>query len=324
MKAIVFEKYGSPDVLELKEVEKPSPKDYEVLIKVHSAALNAADWHIMRGTPFLARLEFGLSKPKYSILGIDVSGRVEAVGKNVTQFQVGDEVLGDTLSGGLGAFAEYVCVPEKTLAHKPANVPFEDGAAIPVSALTALQALRDKGKITSGQKVLINGASGGVGTFTIQIAKYFGAEVTAVCSTSKMDLSLSIGADVVIDYTKEDFTKNGKQYDLIIDNVGNYSVFNLKSSLTPNGRCVIVGFTTLGLLFQAMLLSPLLSLFGSKKIGLLGTAQVNQKDMIFIAQLLESGKVKPVIDRKYPLNEVPEAMRYLEEGHAGGKIIVTI
>jgi NADPH:quinone reductase-like Zn-dependent oxidoreductase len=324
MKAITFNQYGSPDVLKLKEVEKPAPKDHEVLVKVHAASLNAADWHILRGTPFLARIEFGLLKPKFNILGGDMAGTVEAVGKKVTHFKVGDAVFGDTLTASLGAFAEYVCASEKTIAIKPQNISFEEAATVPVSAITALQSLKHTGKVKAGQKVLVNGASGGVGTFTVQIAKYFGAEVTAVSSTQKLDISLSLGADHVIDYTKEDFTKNGLLYDLIIDNVGNYSIFDLKSSLNPYGKGVIVGFTSLRLLFQAMFLGTLVSMSGTKKVGLSGTANVNQKDLDFLSQMLETGKVKPVIDRSYSLEEVPQAMHYLEEGHASGKIVIKI
>ena len=322
MKAMIYTKYGPPDVLQLKEVEKPAPNEDEVLIRVYAASANPADWHMLRGEPFLARLNAGLFKPKNTILGIDIAGQVEAVGKNVTEFQPGDEVFGDC--GWGGGFAEYVCVTEKNLALKPTNITFEEAAAVPVAAVTALQGLRDKGQIQAGQKVLINGASGGVGTFTVQIAKSFGAEVTGVCSTRNLDMVHSIGADQVIDYTQEDFTQNGQRYDLIIDNVGNRSVLDFKRSLSPNGICVIIGFSSLVLLFQHMFLGPLISMTGSKKIVLMGTANVNNKELGFLKELLEAGKVVPVIDRRYPLSEVAEAIRYLEEGHARGKVVITL
>jgi NADPH:quinone reductase-like Zn-dependent oxidoreductase len=317
MKAIVYHKYGPPDVLQLKDVEKPTPRDNEVLVKVHAAAANPADWHLMRAEPFLARLENGLLKPKNTKLGADVAGRVEAVGRNVTQFQVGDEVFGGMTLNELGGFAEYVCAPEELLALKPARLTFEQAAAVPLAAFTALQGLRDKGQIQPGQKVLINGASGGVGTFAVQIAKSFGTEVTGVCSTRNLDMVRSIGADHVIDYTQEDFTRKGQQYDLIFDAVGNRSVSDYKRALSPNGICAVAGFTNLSRLFQVMLL-------GGKKIGLMETAKPDKKDLAFIKELLEAGKVIPVIDRLYPLSEVPEAIRYLEAGHARGKVVITV
>jgi NADPH:quinone reductase-like Zn-dependent oxidoreductase len=317
MKAIVYHKYGPPDVLQLKDVEKPTPRDNEVLVKVHAAAANPADWHLMRAEPFLARLENGLLKPKNTKLGADVAGRVEAVGRNVTQFQVGDEVFGGMTLNELGGFAEYVCAPEELLALKPARLTFEQAAAVPLAAFTALQGLRDKGQIQPGQKVLINGASGGVGTFAVQIAKSFGTEVTGVCSTRNLDMVRSIGADHVIDYTQEDFTRKGQQYDLIFDAVGNRSVSDYKRALSPNGICAVAGFTNLSRLFQVMLL-------GGKKIGRMETAKPDKKDLAFIKELLEAGKVVPVIDRLYPLPEVPEAIRYLEEGHARGKVVITV
>ena len=324
MKAIVYTKYGSPDVLGLQEVEKPTPKDDDVLVKIHAAATNPADWHLMRAEPFLARLENGLLKPKNSRLGADVAGRIEAVGKNVTQLQVGDEVFGELPLNQLGSFAEYVCVAEAFIALKPANLSFEQAAAVPLAAFTALQGLRDKGQIKAGQKVLINGASGGVGTFAVQIAKAFGAEVTGVCSTRNLELVRSIGADHVIDYTKEDFTKTGQRYDLIFDAVGNRSVSELKRALTPRGIASIAGFTSLPRLFQAMLIGPLLSRNDGQKIGLMATAKANKKDLLFIKELLETGKVKPVIDRRYPLEQVPDALRYLETGRARGKVVITV
>ncbi|MBI1820084.1 MAG: NAD(P)-dependent alcohol dehydrogenase [Nitrospirae bacterium] len=323
MKAIVYTKYGPPDVLELKEVEKPTPKDNEVLVKVRAASVNAADWRLMRADPFLARLYSGLLKPtKFQILGADIAGRVEAVGKNVGQFQLGDDVFGDIFASGFGGFAEYKCARENELVLKPANISFEEAAAVPLAALTALHGLRDKGQIQTGQKVLINGASGGVGTFAVQIAKYFGAEVTAVCSTGKVDMARSIGADHVIDYTQEDFIKSGRHYDLILAVNGFRSIFDYKRALSPRGIYVMAGGNT-AQLFQALLLGPWISMAGSKKMGAL-TSTPNQKDLLFLKELLESGKIKPVIDRCYLLSEVPEALRYLEEGHAQGKVVITV
>ncbi len=324
MKAIVYTKYGSPDVLHLEEVEKPTPKDDEVLVKVHAASANPLDWHFMRGAPFLVRLADGLLKPKATRLGADVAGRVEAVGSNVTRFQPGDEVFGDISGSGLGSFAQYACTREDTLALKPTNISFEEAAAVPVVGFTAIQGLRDTGHIQSGQKVLINGAAGGVGTFAVQYAKSVGAEVTGVCSTRNLDMVRSIGADHVIDYTKEDFTKNGQPYDLIYDAVGNRSVSDYKLALSPNGTCVVAGFTTLFRLFQVILLGAWVSRAGSQKVGLMETAKVNKTDLLFIKELLEAGKVVPVIDRCYPLGETAEAIRYLEKGHARGKVVITV
>ena len=320
MKAIVCTQYGSPDILRLKEVEKPAPKDDEVLVTIHAASANPLDWHLMRGSPFLARLGGGLRKPKDPRLGVDIAGRVEAVGNNVTRFLPGNEVFG-TVKGG---FAEYACAREDRLALKPANNSFEEAAAAPVVAFTALQGLRDKGKIQPGQKVLVNGASGGVGTFAVQIAKSFETEVTGVCSTRNLDMVRSIGADHVIDYTREDFTKNGQRYDLIYDAVGNRSVSDYKRALRPQGICVIAGFSTLSRLFGHVVLGPLLSMTGNKKIGLMGLAKPNQKDLVFVKELLEAGKVIPVIDRRYPLSETAEAIRYLEGRHARGKVVITV
>ena len=307
MKAIVYTKYGSPDVLQLKEVEKPTPNENEVLVKIYATSANAADWHLMRAEPFLARLENGLLKPKNTKLGADLSGRVEAVGRNVKQFQVGDAVFGSMPLNELGGFAEYVCANEDALALKPARLTFEQAAAVPLAALTALQGLRDQ--IQPGQKVLINGASGGVGTFAVQIAKSFGTEVTGVCSTRNLDMVRSIGADHVSDYTKEDFTQNGQQYDLIFDAVGNRSVSDYQRALSPDGICAVAGFTSLARLFQFMLL-------GGKQVGLMETVKGNKKDLLFIKELLEAGKVVPVIDRCYPFSEVADSIRYLETGHA--------
>jgi len=323
MKAIVCTKYGSPDVLQLKEVAKPTPKDNEVLVKVHAASVNAADWGLLRGKPFLVRLmEFGPLKPKNKMLGADVGGRVEAVGRNVKQFQPGDEVFGDISACGWGGFAEYVSVPENALALKPANISFEEAAAVPLAAVTALQGIRDKGQIQPGQKVLINGASGGVGTFAVQIAKSFGAEVTAVCSTRNLDMARSIGADQVIDYTQEDFTQNGQRYDLIIAANGYHSISDYKRALSPEGIYVCTG-GSMAQIFQSMLLGPWMSMTGSKKMGNLA-AKSNKKDLAFMKELLEAGKVVPVIDRRYPLSEVAEALGYLGEGHAQGKVVITM
>jgi NADPH:quinone reductase-like Zn-dependent oxidoreductase len=322
MKAIVYEKYGPPDVLQLTEVEKPAPKEDEVLIKIHAAAINKGDWYALTGKPFMARIE-GLLKPKDKILGMDVAGRVEVVGRNVKQFQPGDEVFGDISWCGKGAFAEYVSVPENVLALKPANLSFEEAATAPVAAVVALQGIRDTGQIQPGQKVLINGASGGVGTFAVQIAKYYGAEVTAVCSTGKIDMVRSIGADHVIDYTKEDFTQNGQLYDLIIGVNGYRSLSDYKRALSPKGTYVCTG-GTLAQLFTSMLLGPLMSKKGGKQLRSLGTVQQSQKDLVVVKELLEASKVVPVIDRRYTLSEVPEAFRYFGEGHAKGKVVISV
>jgi NADPH:quinone reductase-like Zn-dependent oxidoreductase len=321
MKAIVYGQYGSPDVLELREVEKPRPKDNEVLIKVHAASVNAADWHYLRGAPFLFRLSIGLQKPKNIFLGADVAGRIETVGRNVTQFQPGDEVFGDLSESGRGTFAEYVCANENALALKPVNISFEEAAAVPVAAVTALQGLRE-GQIHASKKVLINGASGGVGTFAVQIAKSFGADVTAVCSTKKLDMVRSIGADHVIDYTQEDFTQNGHRYDLILAANGYHSISDYKRVLTPEGTYVMSGGAG-AQMFQAMLLGPWMSRNSSQKLGNL-SAKPNSKDLGFLKDLLEAGKVIPVIDRCYPLSEVADAIRYIEEGHAQGKVVITV
>ncbi len=323
MKAVVRTKYGSPDVLQLQEVEKPAPMDNAVLIKVQAASVNAADWHLLRADPFLVRLMGeGLLKPKYKILGADVAGRVETVGRNVTQFQPGDEVFGDLAACDWGSFAEYVCASDNALALKPANLTFEEAASVPLAAMTALQGLRDKGKIQRGQKVLINGASGGVGTYAVQIAKSFGAEVTAVCSTRKLEMVRSIGADKVIDYTQEDFTQNGQCYDLILAANGYHPIFDYRRALSPKGIYVMAG-GSMAQMFEALLLGPWISMIGSKKMGSL-TAKSNHKDLVFMKELLEARKVVPVIDRCYSLSEVPEAIRYLEEGHAHGKVVITL
>ncbi len=324
MKAVVFTEYGSPDVLQFKEAEKPAPRDNEVLVKIHAVAANPLDWHKMRGEPFLVRLTDGLFRPKNPRLGADIAGQVAAVGRHVTRFQPGDEVFGDISESGLGGFAEYVGVDENTLALKPANISFEAAAAAPVVAFTALQGLRDKGQIQAGQKVLVNGASGGVGTCAVQLAKYFGAEVTGVCSSRNLELVRSIGADHVIDYTREDFTQTGARYDLLFDAVGNRPVAAYRRALTAGGICVVAGFTTLSHLFQVILLGAWVSKTSDKNIGLMGTAQPNQKDLQVIKELLEAGHIAPVIDRCYPLNETPNAIRYLETGRARGKVVITV
>jgi NADPH:quinone reductase-like Zn-dependent oxidoreductase len=321
MKAIVYERYGPPDVLQLKEVKKPTPKDNEVLIKVHAASINSWDWELLRGKPFVNRLLFGLLKPKIKILGADIAGRVEAVGRNVKQFQPDDEVFGDLCECGWGGFAEYVCARENTLALKPASMTFEEVAAVPQAAAMALQGLRDKGQIQPGQKVLINGAGGGVGTFAVQIAKSFGAEVTGVDSTKKLDMLRSIGADQVIDYTQEDFTKSGQRYDLILDVAAYHSIFDYKRALSPKGIYVMVGGSS-ARIFQAIFLGPLISMTGSKKLGIL--AHKPNKGLDFMKELFEAGKVVSVIDRRYPLSEVPEALRYFGKGHAKGKVVITV
>jgi NADPH:quinone reductase-like Zn-dependent oxidoreductase len=324
MKAVVHCEYGSPDVLEIKDVEKPVPNDNQLLIKVRAVATNPLDLTITGPLPL--RPMFGLRKPKETRVGVDYSGTVEAVGKNVTNFKPGDEVFG----GKTGAFAESICVlADRAVALKPANMTFEQAAAVPVAAITALQGLRDKGKIQTGQKVLINGASGGVGTFAVQIAKSFGTEVTGVCGTRNVDLVRSIGADHVIDYTKEDFTKSEQRYDLIYDLVGNHSFFERRRILNPNGICVMAGLGGAGWHegFASRLLGELngylRSRFTSQKF-IAYIAAFNQKDMMTLADLLQSGKIKPVIDRTYKLSDVSKALWYLQEGHARGKVVLTL
>jgi len=319
MKATVYSRYGPPDVLQIRDVEKPVPKDNEVLIEIRAASVNPLDWRLMRGKPLFARLMTGgLRKPKITRPGVDVAGQVEAVGRNVTQFKPGDEVFGVCR----GAFAEYACVIEDKLAPKPTNLSFEDAAAVPVAAITALRGLRDKGRIQRGHKVLVDGASGGVGTFAVQIAKSFGAEVTAVCSTRNVDTARSIGADHVIDYTREDFTQSGQRYDLILAANAYHSIFDYRRALSQDGIYVMAGGGGVQIL-QTMLLGPLLSLIGSKKMRFF-IANMNKKDLIFLKDLLEAGKVVPVIDRRYPLSDAAEALRYLEEGHAQGKVVITV
>ena len=319
MKAIVRQKYGPPDVLELREVAKPTPKDNEVLVRVHAASVNPADWHMLRGKPFLVRLMgFGLLKPKNKILGADIAGRVEAVGRNVKQFQPDDEVFGDLAKFGLGAFAEYVCARENALALKPANISFEEAAAVPMAGVTALQGLRDKGQIQLGQKVLINGASGGVGTFAVQLAKSFGAEVTGVDSTGKLDVVRSIGADHVIDYTREDFTKGGETYDVIFDAVGKSSFSGCIRSLKENGF-YLLGNPGLSQQVRAKWTSTTSS---KKVIG--GMLSYRTEDLIILRELIEAGKIRSVIDRRYPLEQIAEAHRYVDTGQKLGNVVITV
>jgi NADPH:quinone reductase-like Zn-dependent oxidoreductase len=320
MKAIVYHRYGSPDVLRCEEIEKPAPGDDEVLIKVHAASVNPFDWHSLRGMPYLFRIMMGLRKPKITRLGVDVAGQVAAVGRNVTQLEPGDEVFGSCR----GAFAEYACASESALAAKPRNMTFEQAASVPVAAYTALQSLRDSGKISPGQKVLINGAAGGVGTFAVQIAKSFGAEVTGVCSARNVDMVRSIGADRVIDYTQEDFTRSGQRYDLILDCFWNHSWSACRRALNPNGAYVIVGGPggrwggPMARLIKALVLSR----FVSQNL-VLCRARGSKEDLTLLRELIEAGKVTPVIDRRYSLSEVPQAMGYLGEGHARGKVVIS-
>ncbi|MBU1339317.1 MAG: NAD(P)-dependent alcohol dehydrogenase [Acidobacteria bacterium] len=316
MKAIVQNNYGGPDVLELKEIDMPTVKENDVLVRVHAAALNAGDVFSMRGSPWLARFSVGFPKPKNYVLGWDVAGQVEAVGKNVTLFLPGDEVFG----GCSHAFAEYVIASEDKFAKKPANFTFEQAGALPSAAITALQALRDQGKVQPGQKVLINGASGGVGTFSVQIAKALGAEVTGVCSTAKVDMVRSLGADFVIDYTREDFTKGERRYDLILDNRGNRSFSDLKRVLKPDGLILPnTGHGGMSYVFKAYFMSMFSRRFGRPFLSV-----PNHKDLTVLKGLCESGKVTPVIDKTYPLSETPEALGYLDEGHARGKVVITV
>lgn len=313
MKAVVYEKYGSPDVLELREVDAPAVTDGDVLIRVRAAAVNRGDWHCLTGTPWPVRVVMGLLKPKRNILGFDAAGTVEAVGQKVTRFRPGDEVFGTSTKAG--AFAEYMCVPEDGLVPKPPNLTDEAAGVVPASAITALQGLRNKGRIRPGYNVLINGASGGVGTFAVQIAKSFGAEVTGVCSTRNVGLVRSIGADHVIDYSREDFTKKAGHYDLIFDLVGKHSLADCKRALHPKGVYVAAA--------GALSRTAWIAMTGGKKMVTM-ISQPNQEDLVFLKDLLEIGKMTSVIDRRYALNEVPEAIRYIGEGHARGKVVITV
>ena len=334
MKAIVYGRYGSPDVLQLTEIDQPVVSHDQVLVRVRAASLNPADWHFMRGLPYLVRMINGLRKPsKATVLGSDLAGQVEAVGKDVTRFRPSEEVFGRTRAGhrpdpraavAMGGCAEYACVSDDLLAPKPANLTFEQAAAVPLAALTALQALRDAGDVQAGQKVLINGASGGVGTFAVQLAKSFGAEVTGVCSTRNLDMVGSIGADQVIDYTQEDFTTGGRRYDLILD-TGDRSLSDLRRALAPKGTLVVIGGSAgrwidgLGRAYKARVLSPL----ARQRLRPFLT-KWSQQDLHIVKDLIEAGNVTPVIDRTYPLREASQAMRYLEAGHARGKIVITV
>lgn len=320
MKAIVYHKYGPAEVLQLEEFEKPAPKEHQVLIKVHASSINAVDYRMMRANPIFIRLVGdGFLKPKNPHLGADVAGTVEAVGENVEQFRPGDEVFG----WAHGAFAEYVLARESHLALKPANQSFEHAAALPVGALTALQGLRDTGGIKPGQKVLIQGASGAVGMFAVQLAKYFGAEVTAVCSTRNLEMARSIGADHMIDYTREDFTRKPQRYDLIFAVNGYHSLAAYKRALSPQGKYVCAG-GTMPQIFQALLLGSLFSEKGGRKLGSMGIAKVKQEDLITLGELLEASKIVPFIDRCYSLSETAEAMRYVEDTHPQGKVVITV
>ncbi len=323
MKAIVRERYGSPDVLELRDIDRPVVDDDSVLVHVRAASINAYDWHMLRGSPYLVRMMAGLRKPKSSAMGVDMAGQVEAVGKNVTKFRPGDEVFG----ARHGALAEYVSGTDKSFfVPKPAGITFEQAAAVNMAGTTALQGLRDKGQIKPGQRVVIVGASGGVGTFAVQIAKAFGAHVTAVCSTRNVDQARSLGADEVIDYTKEDFTKSGRRYDLILDVASSGSLSSRRRVLEPNGILVGVGSADGGAgmasIVAGLIETAVVSRFGNQKMPFF-LAKNSTEDLLVLKELIEAGKVKPVIDRTYPLSETAEAIRYLEEGHARGKVVIT-
>lgn len=323
MKAMVITRYGSPrDALRPKEVPKPSPKEDEVLVKVHAVSVNTSNLVIIQGRPFLTRLIFGLFRPGIRIPGNDIAGRVVAAGRNVTKFAAGDSVFGDLSGCGRGGFAEYVCAPETALAKKPANISFEEASAVPEAALVALQGLRDHGKIQKGHKVLIYGASGGIGTFAVQIAKYSGAEVTGVCSTPNMDLVRSLGADHVIDYTRGDFTKNGQQYDLIFI-TAYHPIARCMDALCPQGTCVSTGGPSLRWIFQDMILGPVLSGRNGKNYSGGWLVEMN-RDLDFMRDLIEAGHVRPVIDRCCPFDRTPEAFAYYAKKHARGKVVVTV
>lgn len=320
MKAVIYHSYGSPDVLRLADVEKPTPMDDQLLIKIHAVSINGADWEGLIGKPLYARIG-GLLKPGHPILGSDIAGRVESVGKNNTEFKPGDELFGE-IPGYHGGFAEYVCTHGKTMALKPASLTFEEAAAIPQAGVIALRAIRDKGQVQPGQKVLINGAGGSAGSFAIQLAKLQGAEVTGVDNTGKLDFMRSLGADHVIDYTQEDFTRNGKQYDLILDVIAHRSVFAYKRALKPGGSCFFVG-GSVAALFQILLIGPWVRRSANRNITFLAVPQ-NRKDLVAITELCVTGKIVPVIDRRYSLSEVPEALRYVGEGRAKGKVVITM
>jgi NADPH:quinone reductase-like Zn-dependent oxidoreductase len=318
MKAALRARYGPPEVVEIRDVEKPVPKDDEVLVEVRAASVNTLDWRLMRGTPRLGRLVLGWRKPKSILLGRDMAGRVESVGRNVTRFKPGDDVFGACR----GAFAEYACAAEGKLAIKPAGVSFEQAAALPIAASTALQGLRDKGRVRPGDRVAVDGASGGVGTFAVQIARALGAEVTAVCSTRNVEAARASGAAHVVDYTREDFTKSGQRYDVILGANAYHSIFDYRRALREDGRYVMCGAGGIQML-QGLLVGPLLSRMGSRKMGVV-MAKIDEKDLAFLAQLVAEGKIAPVIERRYPLSGVRDALRYLEEGHARGKVVITV
>jgi NADPH:quinone reductase-like Zn-dependent oxidoreductase len=323
MKAIIYSEYGSPDVLRPADAPKPAPKDDELLVKVRATGLNAADRFALSGKPFIARLMIGgARRPQHTILGADVAGVVEAVGGQVTRFRPGDAVFGDLSGHGSGGLAEYVAAPERVWATKPDGISFEQAAAAPMAAVTALQGLRDKGQLRAGQEVLIYGASGGVGTFAVQIARASGAEVTAVCSARNVDMARALGAVHVIDYTREDFARNGQHYDLILAVNGYRPITDYRRALAPGGVFVMAG-GAMGQIFQALLLGPALSAVGGKKMAAL-TARPNPEDLAVVGELLQAGKIQPVIDRCYPLSEAAEAFRYLEKEHARGKVVITI
>jgi NADPH:quinone reductase-like Zn-dependent oxidoreductase len=320
MKAIVYHNYGSPDVLKLEEVKKPTPTDDEVLIKIHAVSVNRSDWEGLVGKPLYARLG-GLLKPREHILGSDIAGRVEMVGRSNQQFQLGDDVFGE-LAGYWGGFAEYVCARGNILALKPASITFEEAAAIPQAGVIALRGIRENGRVQPGQKVLINGAGGSAGSFAIQLAKLYGAEVTGVDNAGKLDFMRSLGAEHVVDYTREDFTKSGKQYDLILDLIAHRSVFAYQRALRPNGTYFFVG-GSVAIIFQILLLGPWIKRTTAKNIRILAVPQ-NRKDLISIKELCEAGKIVPIIDRRYSLSEVPEALRYVGEGRAKGKVVIVV
>jgi NADPH:quinone reductase-like Zn-dependent oxidoreductase len=316
VKALIWERYGPPETLRTGEVEKPAPDADEVLVKVQAVSVNPADWHAMRGKPLFSRATFGLLRPKLKILGGDIAGQVETVGTGVTEFKPGDEVYANLLDHGYGGFAEYVSVPVDVMSLKPANLSFEEAAAVPMAAVTALQGLRHHGEIRPEQKVLVNGASGGVGTFAVQIAKSFAAEVTGVTSTRNIDLVRSLGADLVVDYTTTDFARSGRRYDLVLDAIGNRSVRDIRRALAEGGKAAVVGFTSVAKLMSA-------SLRGGKDVAMV-SAHVATKDLELLSELIEAGRVRPEIDRRYPFADIPAAIAYLEQGHARGKVVAGV
>jgi NADPH:quinone reductase-like Zn-dependent oxidoreductase len=322
MKSIAFTRYGSPDNLQFREVDKPVPRENEVLVKIHAVSINSWDWELLNATPFANRVIFGLFRPKrLKTLGFDIAGRIEAVGSGVQKFQTGDEVYGDLSACGWGGFAEYVAVPENALTVKPAKLSFQQAAAVPQAGLLAWQGLVDEGHIRPGQKILINGASGGSGTFAIQIAKKFDVEITGVCSTGKMEFVRSLGVDHVIDYTREDFTRNGKQYDLIIDAQGHHSIFDYRRALSPRGVYVMHGGAS-SRIMQVMLLGPVLSLFGSRKLRIL--LHKANRGLDALGELLQSGKVVPIVDKCFPFSETIDALKYYGDGQARGKVVISM